>query len=46
VIATTSSEAKADRLKALGASELINYREAPDWDKKTGELTDAHGVDA
>ncbi len=45
MIATTSSEAKADRFRALGASDVINYRETPDWDKKTRELTGGRGVD-
>jgi NADPH:quinone reductase-like Zn-dependent oxidoreductase len=45
VIATTSSEAKADRLKALGATDVINYRETTDWDNRTRELTDGRGVD-
>jgi NADPH:quinone reductase-like Zn-dependent oxidoreductase len=31
VVATTSSTAKAERLKALGAKEVINYRETPTW---------------
>jgi NADPH:quinone reductase-like Zn-dependent oxidoreductase len=30
VIATTSNAEKADRLKALGASDVINYSETPD----------------
>src|SRR5882762_9470128 len=45
VIATTSSAEKAGRLKALGASEVINYTETPDWDEKARELTDGRGVD-
>jgi NADPH:quinone reductase-like Zn-dependent oxidoreductase len=32
VIATTSTAEKAERLKALGASDVINYTETPDWD--------------
>jgi alcohol dehydrogenase len=40
VIATTSTAAKAERLKALGASDVINYAETPDWDEKARELTD------
>src|ERR1700745_3026072 len=39
VIATTSTAEKAGRLKALGASEVVNYRETPDWDAKVRELT-------
>jgi NADPH:quinone reductase-like Zn-dependent oxidoreductase len=45
VIATTSTAEKAERLKALGASKVINYTETPDWDEKARELTDGRGVD-
>jgi NADPH:quinone reductase-like Zn-dependent oxidoreductase len=45
VIATTSTAEKAERLKALGASEVIDYTETPDWDEKARELTDGRGVD-
>ena len=45
VIATTSTAEKAERLKALGASEVIDYSETPDWDEKARELTDGRGVD-
>jgi NADPH:quinone reductase-like Zn-dependent oxidoreductase len=45
VIATTSTPQKAERLKALGASEVINYTETPNWDDKARELTDGRGVD-
>src|ERR1700730_5677361 len=45
VIATTSTADKAERLKALGASDVINYTETPDWDAKVSELTDGRGVD-
>jgi hypothetical protein len=31
VIATTSTAEKAERLEALGASDVINYTETPDW---------------
>ena len=34
VVATTSSAEKAERLKALGASAVINYRKTPDWDEE------------
>jgi NADPH:quinone reductase-like Zn-dependent oxidoreductase len=44
VIATTSTAAKAERLKALGAAEVINYTETPNWDEKVRELTGG-GVD-
>jgi NADPH:quinone reductase-like Zn-dependent oxidoreductase len=45
VIATTSTAEKAERLKALGASDVIKYTETPDWDEKVRELTDGRGVD-
>jgi NADPH:quinone reductase-like Zn-dependent oxidoreductase len=45
VIATTSTAEKAERLKTLGASDVINYAETPDWDEKARELTDGRGVD-
>lgn len=31
VVATTSSEAKAERLRALGADAVVNYAEIPEW---------------
>jgi NADPH:quinone reductase-like Zn-dependent oxidoreductase len=45
VIATTSTAEKAERLKALGASDVINYSETQDWDAKARELTDGRGID-
>ncbi|WP_263144903.1 NAD(P)-dependent alcohol dehydrogenase [Pseudomonas sp. RIT-PI-AD] len=45
VIATSSSEEKLQRLRALGADELINYRETPAWGERVRELTDGRGVD-
>lgn len=45
VIATTSSAAKAERLKALGAASVIDYVETPDWHEKAAELTGGAGVD-
>lgn len=45
VIATTGSEEKVERLRELGADEVINYKTAPDWDKSVLELTDGKGVD-
>ena len=44
VIATTSSEAKAERLRALGADEVIDYRRTPDWSAEVRRLTDGVGV--
>jgi NADPH:quinone reductase-like Zn-dependent oxidoreductase len=37
VIATTSSEAKAAKLRELGADAIFNYREDPDWTKRGRE---------
>ena len=45
VIATTSTAEKAERLKELGASDVINYIETPDWNEKAREMTDGRGVD-
>jgi len=45
VIATSSSEAKLERLRELGAQAVINYREHPDWGKQALELTGGRGVD-
>jgi NADPH:quinone reductase-like Zn-dependent oxidoreductase len=45
VIATTSSPEKAERLKQLGASDVIDYRQTPDWDEQVRRLTDGRGVD-
>jgi NADPH:quinone reductase-like Zn-dependent oxidoreductase len=44
VIATSSSEAKIERLGKLGADVTINYKSTPDWGKKAREIT-GHGVD-
>jgi NADPH:quinone reductase-like Zn-dependent oxidoreductase len=45
VIATSSSAAKAERLKAMGAEAVIDYRATPDWDKETLKLTAGRGAD-
>ncbi len=45
VIATSSSDAKLDKLRTLGADVLINYRERPDWEKAVKEATSGKGVD-
>jgi NADPH:quinone reductase-like Zn-dependent oxidoreductase len=45
VIGTTSSVAKAERLKALGAAAVIDYIETPEWHEKVAELTGGRGVD-
>src|SRR5262249_11040459 len=45
VIATTSTAEKADRLRVLGASEVIDYTETPNWDERVRELTNVRGID-
>jgi len=45
VIATSSSAAKAERLKKMGAEAVIDYRATPDWDKETMKLTGGRGAD-
>ncbi len=45
VIATTSSAAKADQLKAMGAAATVNYAEDPQWGKAVRALTGGRGVD-
>ncbi|MES1939442.1 alcohol dehydrogenase zinc-binding domain-containing protein [Salinisphaera sp. T5B8] len=46
VIATSSADAKLERLRALGADATINYTEDADWGKTVKRLTDGRGVDA
>ena len=45
VIVTSSSDAKLERAKALGAAAGINYQTNPNWDKAVRELTGGVGVD-
>ncbi|TDZ36113.1 Zinc-type alcohol dehydrogenase-like protein [Colletotrichum spinosum] len=45
VIATTSSDEKAEILRQLGADHIINYRETRDWGAAAKELTEGVGVD-
>ncbi len=44
IIATTSSAAKAERARALGADDVIDYTE-PDWPRQVKALTGGRGVD-
>lgn len=39
VIATTSSSEKAEKLKAIGAHHVVNYRKTPDWDQHVKDLS-------
>lgn len=45
VIATSSSDAKLKRVRALGADHTINYVADPDWGKTALALTGGRGVD-
>ena len=45
VIATSSSDEKLERVRALGADETINYKSCEEWGKRVLELTDGRGVD-
>jgi NADPH:quinone reductase-like Zn-dependent oxidoreductase len=45
VIATSSSNAKLERLKAMGADHLINYKETEAWGAAVLGLTGGVGVD-
>jgi alcohol dehydrogenase len=45
VIATTSSAAKADRLRSLGADGIVNYKEEPHWGERVRTLAGGRGVD-
>jgi NADPH:quinone reductase-like Zn-dependent oxidoreductase len=45
VYATSSSDEKLERLKALGADHVLNYKAEPKWGKKIKEITGGRGVD-
>lgn len=45
IIATSSSDEKLERMRALGASDGVNYRMSPDWEQDVRRLTDGRGVD-
>lgn len=45
VIVTSSSDAKLERAKAMGATHTINYKTTPEWDAAAVELTGGRGVD-
>jgi len=46
VIATSSTAERMERLKALGADHVVNYREQPEWGREAARLTGGRGVDA
>lgn len=45
VLAITSSDGKAAKLKELGADTVVNYSTTPDWDREILALTGGKGVD-
>ncbi len=45
VVATSSSDAKLERARALGADHTINYKQHSDWGAQVRNWTDGRGVD-
>lgn len=45
VILLSSSDEKLERAKSLGAYEVLNYRQTPDWDRAILDLTEGTGAD-
>jgi NADPH:quinone reductase-like Zn-dependent oxidoreductase len=45
VIATSSSDEKLERARALGADQVINYKAEPNWGEAVKALTGGRGVD-
>jgi NADPH:quinone reductase-like Zn-dependent oxidoreductase len=45
VIATSSSDEKGARAKALGASDVVNYQRTPEWEQEVRKVTSGRGVD-
>jgi NADPH:quinone reductase-like Zn-dependent oxidoreductase len=45
VVVTSSSDARLERARELGATDTINYVTTPQWDRRVKELTDGVGVD-
>ena len=45
IIIISSSDAKLERARAMGANHTINYRETPEWARRILEITDGRGVD-
>ncbi|MFE1600482.1 zinc-dependent alcohol dehydrogenase family protein [Methylobacterium sp. ID0610] len=45
VVATSSSDAKLERVRSLGADHLINYRTTPEWGEAVLRWTGGRGVD-
>ena len=45
VLVTSGRADRLDRLRSLGAADVIDSRATPDWDQAVRELTDGRGVD-
>jgi NADPH:quinone reductase-like Zn-dependent oxidoreductase len=45
VVITSSSDAKLERARDLGANSIVNYRSDPEWDVSVRALTQGRGVD-
>lgn len=45
VIATSSSDEKLERMRAMGAAHVINYRTQPEWGRAVADWTGGLGVD-
>ena len=45
VVGTTSTAAKAERMRKLGFDHVINYKETPEWQQEVKKFTDSRGVD-
>jgi NADPH:quinone reductase-like Zn-dependent oxidoreductase len=45
VIITSSSDAKLQRARELGAADGVNYKTTPEWEDRVRELTGGAGVD-
>jgi len=45
VFITSSSDAKLEHARSLGAAETVNYKSTPEWDKEVWKLSGKRGVD-
>ena len=45
VVLTSSSDAKLERARALGADHVVNYQTTPEWHRVAREVTGGAGVD-
>ena len=45
VIVTSGSSEKIARLKAMGVTDIVNYRATPDWERAVMDLTGGQGAD-